>query len=295
MKRRPAAVFLALLTALVFAFPSGSVWARSSVWKATRSSRTVYLGGTCHVLRKSDYPLPPEYNAAYAKADAVAFETDLDPEGMAGAQQSMAEKGMYHDRVIGDVLTPKTLAQLKEAVAGYGVPFERLEHFKPGLVLVMLTVLEFQRLGLTQEGVDQIFNLRAKSEGKPRLALETMEEQVGFIASLGEGDEDQFVSAGLKDLHETEEFMAELIRAWKAGDEETLDELLVVRMQKEFPELYENLLARRNDSWMPRIVGYFDTPETELVLVGVAHLVGRDGILARLEKRGFKVEAMEVE
>ena len=49
------------------------------------------------------------------------------------------------------------------------------------------------------------------------------------------------------------------------------------------------ILADRNASWVPKIVALFDTPEVELVLVGVSHLVGDDSVLALLEDMGFQV------
>ena len=50
--------------------------AQSSVWKISKGDASVYLGGTCHILRKSDYPLPKEFEQAYAEADSLVFEID---------------------------------------------------------------------------------------------------------------------------------------------------------------------------------------------------------------------------
>jgi len=35
--------------------------ADTSVWEVTSAGNTIYLGGTVHLLRPSDYPLPEEY------------------------------------------------------------------------------------------------------------------------------------------------------------------------------------------------------------------------------------------
>ncbi len=37
------------------------------------------------------------------------------------------------------------------------------------------------------------------------------------------------------------------------------------------------------------IDAYQKTPQTEFILVGVGHLVGQDGIIEALRKRGYKV------
>lgn len=49
------------------------------------------------------------------------------------------------------------------------------------------------------------------------------------------------------------------------------------------------ILTDRNASWVPKIVALFDTPEVELVLVGVSHLVVDDSVLALLADMGFQV------
>jgi len=54
-----------------------TISADSSVWKITSGENTVYLGGTVHLLRPSDYPLPEEYEQAYQESAVLVFETDI--------------------------------------------------------------------------------------------------------------------------------------------------------------------------------------------------------------------------
>jgi uncharacterized protein YbaP (TraB family) len=46
----------------------------------------------------------------------------------------------------------------------------------------------------------------------------------------------------------------------------------------------------RNLNWLPKIEEYLITPKTEFVMVGTAHLIGEEGIIAQLKKLGYKVE-----
>jgi len=48
--------------------------AESSVWIVTSPTSTVYLAGSYHILRSSDYPLPPEFEAAYRQSAKIVFE-----------------------------------------------------------------------------------------------------------------------------------------------------------------------------------------------------------------------------
>ncbi|MBA4389234.1 MAG: TraB/GumN family protein, partial [Verrucomicrobia bacterium] len=62
---------------LFLVFVTGAAFAESSVWAVTGSNSTVYLAGSCHVLRGSDYPLPPEFETAYKKSSRLVFEAPL--------------------------------------------------------------------------------------------------------------------------------------------------------------------------------------------------------------------------
>ena len=67
--------------------------ADSSVWKVSSGDNLLYVGGTLHVLRQKDYPLPVEFGRAYQAADTLIFETDIaqlhSPEVMQKMQQAM--------------------------------------------------------------------------------------------------------------------------------------------------------------------------------------------------------------
>ena len=58
----------------LFLLPLCSLFAKSSVWKVSKGGESLYIGGTCHLLRSSDYPLPPEFELAYDQSDTLAFE-----------------------------------------------------------------------------------------------------------------------------------------------------------------------------------------------------------------------------
>ena len=106
---------------------------------------------------------------------------------------------------------------------------------------------------------------------------------------MGEGDEEQFVRSSLDDLDKQLLMYEKLISAWRDGDNKKLDELIVSEMKLNYPEVFEQLIVLRNNNWFPKIKALFNEPGTEYILVGAGHLVGEDGILARLEKEGYKV------
>jgi uncharacterized protein YbaP (TraB family) len=264
--------------------------AETSVWKVSKGGEAIYIGGTIHLLRNTDFPLPGEFDLAYNDSDRVFFETDmtalLDPSTQQKLAIAMtAEPGHTVDKL----LTPQTMERLADAAAKRGLDLNALMPFKASMIMMMLEVLELQRMGLTVEGVDVYFNERATQDGVPTEELETLEVQISFLSNMGEGNEEEFVKLSLRDLDNLEGLYNKILQAWRTGDRKQLDALFISDVKQDFPEVYEQLLVQRNSNWLPIIHNMFEEPGTEYVLVGTAHLIGPDGLLQRLEKKGYDV------
>lgn len=285
MKKIPLIVMLVLLFC-------AQAFAESSVWKARKDGSEIYLGGTCHLLRQSDFPLPPEFDKAYKASDVIVFEADPGELNNLSTQRKLMTKAMYDDgSTIDQHLSPRTYQLLNEYCASNGIPLEALKKFKPSMIALMLELIELAKLDGTHEGVDLFFYSSAKKDGKTVEGLETVEEQIAFIAEMAEGNEDAFVAHTLAELKSIKPMYEGLVDAWRKGDSARLTELMVADLKKT-PHLYEKLLTERNRNWLPVIDAYAKTPPTEFILVGVGHLVGPDGILQALEKKGYKVEKL---
>jgi uncharacterized protein YbaP (TraB family) len=264
--------------------------AETSVWKVSKGQETVYIGGTVHLLRSTDFPLPGEFDIAYHNSDRIFFETDMTALSDPSTQQKLAiamiaEPGHTVDKL----LTPETLEQLADAAAKRGLDLNALMPFKASMIMMILEVSELQRMGLTVEGVDAYFNERAIQDAMPTDELETLAVQLEFLSRMGEGNEEEFVQLSLRDLDKLEGLYDEIILAWRNGDRKQLGALFISDMKQDFPEVYGQLLAQRNSNWLPIIHNMFEEPGTEYVLVGAAHLIGPDGLLQRLEKQGYEV------
>ena len=279
------------LLPFLLTFPiTNRVIADSAVWQITSGLNSVYLGGTVHLLRPSDYPLPEEYEQAYQNSSQIYFETDLSAMSDLSVQTQMLQQLTYQDgRSLKGVLSNEAYAALSDYIEEAGVPLMMMEKFKPGMVVSMLQVMEFQRIGFTPEGVDAYFNARAISDSKSIGQLETVMEQIGFLASMGEGNESEFILLSLRDLEETADLMDGMIAAWRLGNNSELADLFINEMKNEAPELYNSLLRQRNLNWIPQIDQMLKDNDTEFVLVGAAHLVGDEGLLKLLELKGYQV------
>lgn len=271
-----------------------SVAADTSLWKVQLPKSVTYIGGTCHVLRKMDYPLPEEFVKAYEDSDVIVFETQLEELNTPKTQEMIIRKGIYNDELSLDkVLSTQTYDLLRQYCEASGIPVFSLNKLKPSLVVLTLLGLELQKLGINQTGVDHYFHHKATMDGKKIEGLESVEEQIEFVLSMGEGSEDDFIDNSIKDLKKTRQIISELIAAWKQGDEEKLYKLYIAPMKKDYPNLYATLIAERNREWLPIIERYLQTPQNELILVGVGHLVGTDGIIDHLRRSGYRINKLD--
>ena len=267
--------------------------AESSVWKVQKGASVFFLGGTFHLLRPSDFPLPPEFEKAYKASELLVFETDLGTLNEISAQQKLMASAMYADgSTIDKYLSPKTYRLLNEFCTAKGIPLESLKHFKPSIIAVTLLSVELAKLGVAQQGVDTFLYQLATQDKKATEGLETIDEQIQFVVGMGEGNEDAFITHSLKDLESIKQNYGNMVEAWKKGDINKLDELFVAEIKTKLPKLYKELLADRNAKWLPRIEAYRETPNKEFILVGAGHLVGPDGIIESLRRKGYTVKKL---
>jgi uncharacterized protein YbaP (TraB family) len=281
------------LVSLLSLFSSIPVHADSPVWQVERNGNLTFIGGTFHVLTEADYPLPAGFDKAYQQSALVIFETDIEKLESPEFQQAMLRELSYSDgRNLQQVLHPETYLALGDYFAARGIPIASVVNYKPGLVATLMMVIELQRLGLDGEGVDTYFSTKTTRDQKQRGQLESVDDQIQFIANMGIGREDELLAFNLEDLEKLPGMWKSMKDSWRNGDMPKLYQETGISLKNDFPEIYQSLLVERNDAWMPQIEALLKTTEVEFVLVGALHLAGEDGLLSRLAARGYKVRQL---
>jgi len=291
MRPRLLRASLALLVMLL----AGEARAESSVWVVTSPTSTVYLAGSYHILRSSDYPLPPEFEAAYGQSTRIVFE--VPPGGMEEPEvrARLARMAVYENgTTLQQHLTARAYGKVEAFCQERGYPVTQLHSLRPWMLAMTLMILEMQRLGLQPTGgVDEFFDTKARQDGKAIEGLETVDEQIKFLTLLDRGMDDELVIQTVGELEQLNAKLAALVNAWKKGDERGLAELLLKEL-KEYPRLYRVLIVERNQRWLQRIEGYLTRPARVMVIIGAAHLAGPDGLLEALRQRGYTVAKVTI-
>ena len=265
--------------------------AATSLWEVSKNDHLLYLGGTIHMLKKEDYPLPVEYDMAFNKAEKVVFETDIDagksPEFGAKMTRMLSyAPGQSLDKDI----NKKTLSILSKYLTSREMSIEAVINLKPTMVVLLMTVMELNRLGMSGIGVDEYYYKKAKSASKAVGYFESIDEQLNFLLTMGVGHENELIRKTIADMDRMESMINAMKAAWLAGDESKLAELSLADMQRDYPDLYQTLLVERNNNWIPQIEKMLLSREVELVLVGALHLVGNEGLLHQLRAKGYQVK-----
>ncbi len=280
----------------IFAWPlPPSAQADSSVWVVSNGETRLFLGGTIHALRPSDFPLPPEFEHAYAAAEEIHFEIDLNETFDPGFQAQYMQASSYNDgRSLASVLSEETYAGFYALAGKFGIPAGALDILKPMPASTMVLMMELSTYGFGPEGVEMSFIERANRDGLPQGALETVEYQLRLLADLAEGNEDAMVADFLEEIDVLEEYMLDIVGAWREGNVDMLDQLLLADMVVEFPADFEAMFTRRNRNWVPQIMTMLEDADTEFVLVGVGHMAGEEGLLELLRREGASVEPLDL-
>lgn len=288
---RRALLLLALAAACGIATAAGPAPATSApfLWEIEGPQARHYLLGSVHLLPPSAHPLPAALDAAYRATKAVVFETDLgalaDPEvqgSMLGAAREDRPGGLKGQ--IGKSL----YARLQERAAALGLPTPLCDDFRAWFCALTLELYPFQQAGFGVEyGIDQHFYARARDDGRPVAGLESAAYQVALFADMPEALSKDLLAATLDQQTYSGQPPDELFRIWRAGDAAALEKLMR-DMRKRYPELYQRLLSDRNRAWMPQLTERFRGAQPQLVIVGAAHLIGPDGLLALLKAQGLE-------
>ena len=279
-----------LAGALLFAFAGSAAHADgASVWSMKGKRNTVYLAGSVHALPDDQAKLSPELERAYAAADVIVMEVDLDDLDPMEAVQFVAEKGtLPPPQTLEDVVGAERYAKIVKLADSVGVPEMAITRLEPWAAAMVLTQFALTKSGFNpQLGVDMQITERARADGKPIDGLETVVDQLGIFDSRSMAEQTKFLIDAANDVPKMHDDLARLIEAWRKGD--------LRAMEKEFdkeraqaPALYDQLLGARNRKWLPKIEALLDADKNYLVLVGTLHFVGRDGLLELLTHDGHK-------
>lgn len=277
-----------LLSLLLWLLLPLNAYADPAFYRISKGNEQHWLLGSIHAGKPSLYPLPDPVERAWQQSRALVMEVDMTHISQAQWQEMGAITRLVDGKTLKDHLPMDLYRRTLIAAGQNGLTEAMLAPLRPWFAAITLTQAALERTGYRGEfGVDQHFAKRANDGGKPIVGLETLLEQLGYLASVGD-NQTLMLESTLDELPELEKGFTEVMAAWQNGDQATLINLLKEEMAppKLQAWLEQTLLAERNRNWVKKWPGL---PNESFIVVGALHLYGEQGLLALLEQQGWRI------
>jgi uncharacterized protein YbaP (TraB family) len=260
-----------------------------ALWEVHGKHNTVYLLGSIHVLRPSDYPLAPAMMKAYGDAKALFMEVDLSQIDSVKMQtELLASARLPEGKTLQGIMGDQRYRHAQTLAQEIGVDIGIFDAFAPWFVAEAISQLQLQQLGFQpKSGVEMFFLDKARADGKSVAGLETVHDQIALFDALSMDQQSDYLVSSLEEARELPKEVGAMVHAWAAGDTRWFAD----QMQSEFgrdPTLYQSLLVARNRKWIPKIEALLNDDRNYLVIVGTAHLVGQGSVIDLLKKDGIE-------
>jgi uncharacterized protein YbaP (TraB family) len=290
---RSGRLILAVLALIVWSAASSPLAAqeKSLLWQVSRDDKSIFLLGSIHYLRKENYPLNPTILKALDASKRLVLEIDLNSISAETAQRVTLDKAMYRDgSTLMQNVSDETYQLAARRATELGLDMRILNPMKPWFAALTMIAVKLQKMGLDPRlGVDRYLAERAKSSGKPTGGLETLEFQLGIFDQLSHREQEMMLRETAGELERLDNNMNDIVKSWLSGDSDRLMTLMLAGMQ-EYPELYEKVLIERNRRWLVDIEKLLQQESGAMVVVGAAHLLGKQSVIEMLKEKGYRVE-----
>ena len=259
-----------------------------SLWELHGKHNTVYLLGSIHVLRQSDYPLAPIVLEAYSKAKTVIMEVNLEEIDSEQVQAEMlASATLPEGKTLPDVLGKQRYGRADALAREVGVELSLFDQYAPWFAAEAISQLQLTELGFQAEtGVEMYFMEKARNDGKSVAGLETVHDQIALFQNMPLDTQADYLVSSLEQAHDLPKEVQSMVRAWQRGDTQWFANQMQSELGKD-PNLYQSVLGSRNRKWLPKIEALLNDDKNYLVIVGTGHLVGPGSVIDLLKKDGI--------
>jgi uncharacterized protein YbaP (TraB family) len=268
-----------------------SASAQPPLWIAHGRHATIYLFGSVHLLPVGLDWEPPLLAQVISEANELWFELPIDEAtDVAAAKLSLRFGYLPAGDTLARVLTPDQDVRFHRVCDRLGLSADAVERLRPWLAEVTLSLRSDEVVGATAEnGVEQQLQALAPLAARRR-AFETPRQQIGFLAGANPADQIASLVETLNEIESDPRAYQKVVDGWMSGDLKALSDDAIEPLKRASPALYRRLLSDRNARWARVLAHRLDGRGLIVMVVGAGHLVGPDGVPARLRAAGIDVE-----
>lgn len=253
---------------------------KSLLWEISGNglSKSSYLYGTMHMICGNDYFLSDKTKKAFTASDNLVLEVNLSDSKELSTGQQLA----YGKEPLSKTLSPEQLNELDVLLQKRtGMTVKQVDKFSLMTVMSLITMKSF---GCTNvKFYEMEFIAMAKESKKGVTGFESIIAQWGFLNNAYSD--------------------AEVITILQESNDDNTKKMVQNYIQENLPEIYKEitapkvmnekarkwLLEVRNENWVVKMPDMMKDKST-FFAVGAAHLLGEQGVINLLRKKGYIVK-----
>ena len=247
-----------------------------------------YLFGTFHLMCKDDIQFSEQLKAAVANSATIYMELDMDdPALMLSGMMMMTMKG---GKKLTDFYSKEEYKKIEVFFKdSLSAPLSFLQTMKP----FMLVALLYPKMMpcKTVSGVEEELMKLVKLQKKEIKGLETMELQAAVFDSIPYEEQAKELLKSIDSMDLNRKNFDTMMRVYKSQRLSGI-EALFSKSELGMQNHEDILLNKRNINWVGQL-GPILKKENVLIAVGAGHLVGENGLISLLRKKGYKVVPLQ--
>jgi uncharacterized protein YbaP (TraB family) len=282
---------------LLLAMCAASAWAQAEqsrfeqglLWRIERSGKPVgHLLGTLHLPDERLLKFPPAVLSAFQGADLVATEIAMDANNI---QKLLLAMSYTDGRTLEAVAGKKLYGGVSGLLAKVGLPDAAVQRMKPWAAMTML-IMPARTDALP---MDLVFYQAAAQAGKNQAALETIEEQVAVFEAEPLKTQLLMLEEVVNNHAQVTALTQRMVDAYLQRDLAALEaladneELLTSAESRRIHRAMRGRMIERRNVVMARRIEPLLEKGNTFIAVGALHLPGANGLLAHLQRRGYRI------
>ncbi len=247
-----------------------------------------YLFGTFHLMCKDDIQFSNQLKAALANATIMYMELDMDdPALMLSGMMLMTMKG---GKKLSDFYSKEEYKKIETFFKdSLSAPLSFLQTMKPFMLLALLYPKMMPCKAVS--GVEEELMKLAKVQKKEIKGLETMELQAAVFDSIPYEEQAKELLKSIDSMEMNKKNFDTMMRVYKSQRLSAI-EALFSKSEFGMQDHEDILLNKRNVNWVEQL-GAILKKENVFIAVGAGHLVGGNGLINLLRKKGYKLSPLQ--
>ena len=266
----------------------------SIFWKIECNGKTSWIFGTIHAPIPVFRKIPETVETALGDSRIFFSEIEMDDKNQLKMMQSMLlpETESLEVKIGGN-----SFERLKSITNKFIPPIsqDRLNRQK---IWAASLFIAWPRKSTDPVPVDILLYEKAKIDGCKTMGLESTEEQIAYLDAFTETEQIQLLEEAIEEAEDNYKLLNSLIDKYIAQDLNAMSEEFFSKTPCYSHELKEKfiniLLIGRNKLFLERVMPAI-MENNVFIAVGAGHLIGEEGLVSLLEKKGCKVTPVKIE